>query len=152
MKINKEQDAARKMAAWDLRIRGKTFRQIASELGIGTGTAKRWVDEVFEWKTLPLAEEIRKQEVDRLLRYLERLDTAIESGDEKSIGLAIKISERLCKMLGADVPVVQTVEHVEKAQIDKDIQKLLEDMSERNRAAKELAARKGVDDASESEA
>jgi hypothetical protein len=55
-------------------------------------------------------------------------------------------------MLGADIPVVQTVEHVEKAQIDKDIQKLLENMSERNRAAKELAARKGVDDASESEA
>jgi transposase len=149
---NKEQHQDRINQAYELRLSGKTYRQIGAELGVSHVTAMKWVTEHLSNVTLPLVDEVRKQEVDRMQRQLDRLEEQSEQGDLKAIGLIVKISERLCKMLGADIPVVQTVEHVEKAQIDKDIQKLLEDMSERNRAAKELAARKGVDDASESEA
>jgi hypothetical protein len=142
---NKEQHQDRINQAYELRLSGKTYRQIGAELGVSHVTAMKWVTEHLSNVTLPLVDEVRKAEVDRMQRQLDRLEALSEEGDLKAIGLIVKISERLCKMLGADIPVVQTVEHVEKAQIDKDIQKLLEEMSDRNRAAKELAARKGLE-------
>lgn len=143
--MNKEQHQDKINRAYELRLRGMTYRQIGSEMGVSYVTAHRWVTEHLANTTLPLVDEVRKTEVDRMLRYLRVLDDRVEEGDDKAVGLALRVSERLSKLLGADVPVVQTVEHVEKAQIDKDIQKLLEEMSDRNRAAKELAARKGLE-------
>jgi hypothetical protein len=142
---NKEQYQDRINQAYELRLSGKTYRQIGAELGVSHVTAMKYVTEHLAAVSLPLVDEVRKQEVDRMQRMLDRLEEQSEQGDPKAIGLVVKISERLCKMLGADIPVVQTVEHVEKAQIDKDIQSLLDEMSDRNRKAKELAARKGID-------
>lgn len=144
---NKEQFLARKNEAYELRLRGRSYRQIASELGISVGTAHRWVIEVCDLVVLPNVQEIRKQEVDRLLRYLDRLDERIEDGgDVQAIGTALKISERLTKMLGVDMPTVSVTEHSVVSEMDLDIRKLIEEQGKLNSVAKELAARKGIAD------
>ncbi len=133
--------------AYELRLRGRTYREIGAEMGVSHVTARKWITEHLESVTLPLVDEIRKQEVDRLLRYLDKLDTRVDEGDDKAISLAIKISERLCKMLGADMPVVTITEKVETSQLDLDIRRLIETQNAANAANKDLAARKGLDDA-----
>ena len=139
---NKERELARKNEAYDLRIRGFSYRQIAAELGISVGTAHRWVAEVVALVVLPNVEEVRKQEVDRLMRYLERLDARIEEGDDKAISIAIKVSERLTKMLGVDMPTVSVVENHEVSQLDLDIRALIDAQNAQNAEAKRIAAAK----------
>jgi transposase len=139
---NKEQDMERKNAAYDLRLRGKSYREIGRELGIGHGTAQRWVQEVCDLVVLPNVEAVRKQEVDRLMRYLDRLDERVEEGDDRAISLAIKISERLTKMLGVDMPTVTVVENHEVSELDLDIRRLIEAQNAANAAEKRRAAAK----------
>jgi hypothetical protein len=139
---NKEQDMERKNAAYDLRLRGKSYREIGRELGIGHGTAQRWVQEVCDLVVLPNVEAVRKQEVDRLMRYLDRLDARVEEGDDRAISLAIKISERLTKMLGVDMPTVTVVENHEVSELDLDIRRLIEAQNAANAAEKRRAAAK----------
>lgn len=142
---NREQFLSRKNDAYELRLRGKSYRAIADELGISVGTAHRWVQEICDAVVLPNVEAVRKQEVDRLMRYLDRLDAQIEEGDEKAIGLAIKVSERLTKMLGVDVPVVSVTEHREVSELDLDIRRLIDAQNALNGERKEIAARKEKD-------
>lgn len=144
--MNKEQAAQRKMDAWDLRIRGFTYRQIGTELGIGHETAHRWVKEVLDNQSTPLADEIRKQEFERLERYLRVLDSRIDEGDDKAVGLAIKVSESLRKMMGADKPtqieVTQQADALDLAIVD-----LITAQTARNELAKTKAAEKSVHEA-----
>lgn len=144
--VNKERELARKNEAYDLRIRGFSYRQIAAELGISVGTAHRWVAEVVAVVVLPNVDEIRKQEVDRLMRYLERLDARIEEGDDKAISIAIKVSERLTKMLGVDMPTVTVNEQHVVTEMDLDIRRLIDAQNASNAAAKDIAAKKGLGD------
>jgi hypothetical protein len=141
---NDEQRQDLRIRAYELRLAGNSWRQIGSALGIGHETARRWVKEHLDATELPLVDEIRKTEVDRLLRYLERLDIRIDEGDDKAISLAIKISERLCKMLGADMPVVSITETHTVSELDLDIRRLIEAQNAQNAAAREKAANKGI--------
>lgn len=142
---NDEQRQAKRIRAYELRLAGQTWRQIGQALGIGHETARRWVKEHLDATELPMVDEIRKTEVDRLLRYLDRLDERIEDGDDKAISLAIKISERLCKMLGADMPTVSVTEHKEVSQMDLDIRALIDAQNARNQLNHDAAARKELD-------
>lgn len=146
---NDEQTQALRIRAYELRLAGNSWRAIGSTLGVGHETARRWVKDHLEATELPLVDEIRKTEVDRLLRYLERLDARIDEGDDKAISLAIKISERLCKMLGADMPTVTVTENHTVTEFDLDVRRLIEAQAAQNAAAKDLAARKGIAEGSE---
>lgn len=139
---NREYDQTLKNEAYELRLNGRTYRQIGRALGIGHGTAERWCKEHMESVALPLIEEVRKQEVDRLTRYLDRLDGRIDEGDDKAISIAVKISESLRKLLGADMPAVSVVEHKEVSQLDLDIQSLIGSQQAKNALAKAEAAEK----------
>ena len=141
---NDEQTQALRIRAYELRLAGNSWRAIGSALGVGHETARRWVKDHLEATELPLVDEIRKTEVDRLLRYLVRLDARIDEGDDKAISLAIKISERLCKMLGADMPTVTVTENHTVTEFDLDVRRLIEAQAAQNAAAKDLAARKGI--------
>lgn len=143
---NKEQEQHKRNQAYDLRLRGKTYRYIAAELGVSVGTAHRWVSEYMSEVTLPLVDEVRKQEVDRMMRYLDVLDTRIELGDDKAVSLAIKVSERLCKMLGADMPQQLQVEHTETTQVDLAIQDLINRQKAQNALALDEASRRRESD------
>jgi len=138
--MNKEQEWHRKQQAYDMRLRGKTYRVIADELGVGVGTVHRWVQEVLDSIVLPTVEAVRKQEVDRLMRYLDVLDTRIEDGDDKAVGLALKVSERLAKMLGVDMPTQVQVERTEVTQVDLAIRDLISSQAAKNRARLEAAS------------
>lgn len=142
---NQEADQDRKNKAYELRLSGMTYRAIGRTLGIGHGTAERWCKEHMESVSLPLMEEIRKTEYDRLLRVLERLEERALEGDDKALGLIVKVSESLRKMLGADVPVVQTVEHVEVSVMDMDIRALIDAQKNVNANEKAKAAIKEVE-------
>lgn len=139
---NREADQDRKNRAYELRLQGHTYRSIGKLLGIGHGTAERWCKEHMESVSLPLIDEVRKTEVDRLLRYLRVLDDRIEEGDDKAVGLAIKVSESLRKLLGVDVPVTQTVEHVEVTALDMDIRRLIDQQNDLNARELQRAADK----------
>ncbi|MFN2637849.1 MAG: hypothetical protein ABR585_12560 [Gemmatimonadaceae bacterium] len=152
--MNKEQEWERKQKAYDMRLRGKTYRAISDELSIGVGTAHRWVDEVLQATVLPSIEAVRKQEIDRLMRYLDKLDARIEEEDDKAIALALKVSERLSKMLGIDAPQQLHVEKTEVTQVDLAIRDILSSVEARNamrkQEARELrAGTTDIDDLSE---
>lgn len=145
---NREQDQDKKNRAYDLRLKGLSYRQIASSMDVSVGTAHRWVQEHLENVTLPLVEEIRKQEVDRLMRYLERLDERIDDGDDKAISIALKISERLCKMLGADMPTQVQVERTEVTQVDLAIRDLIASQNAKNMTRRQEAENLRADELS----
>jgi hypothetical protein len=130
---NDEQKQAKRIRAYELRLQGKTWRDIGSVLGVGHETARRWVKDHLDATELPLVDEVRKTEVDRLLRMLDALENDATSGDPKAVSLVIKISERLCKMLGADAPQQIHVEKIETTQMDLEIQELIRSQSARNR-------------------
>lgn len=140
-KRNREQRAERKHEAWDLRLRGRTYREIAAALGVSHVTVERWVAEVMKEKSLPLASEIRKQELDRLTRYLDVLDHKIECGDIQAVALAVRVSESIRKMLGADLPVVPAgqVDQVGKTELE--IMSLIQQVQARNQATLERISR-----------
>lgn len=137
---NREQAAARKAQAHDLRIRGFTYRQIGTEMGIGHGTAERWCKEVMDNLSTPLADELRKREYERLERYLKVLDTRIDDGDDRAVTLAVKVSERLCKMMGVDLPTRIEVERTETTQLDLAVQDLISRQAAQNALRLESAS------------
>lgn len=145
---NDTQRADRINRAYELRLRGSTYRDIGERLGVSHVTARKWVTEHLAAETLPLVDEVRKQEVDRLTRYLDKLDERVDEGDDKAIGLAIKISESLRKLLGVDVPVVTTVEHVEVSALDLDIRELINAQNAQNDSRLRAAAEKRGSDES----
>lgn len=136
---------ARRIKVYELRLTGSSWRTIGSALGISHEQARKDCKTYMEAVELPLVDEVRKQEVDRLTRYLDALDVRIDDGDDKAISLAIKISESLRKLLGVDVPVVSTIEHVEVTALDLDIRDLIDKQNAQNAAAKRVAANKGKD-------
>ncbi len=129
---NREQHQEDINRAYELRLRGKSYRQIGELCGVSHVTARNWCTEHLDAVTLPLVDEVRKQEVDRMLRYLSALDTRIDDGDDKAISLAIKVSERLSKLLGADAPQQISVERTEVSQVDLEIQELIRMQTARN--------------------
>lgn len=141
---NREYDQDRKNQAYELRLGGKTYREIGRILGIGHGTAERWCKEHMESVSLPLIEEVRKQELDRLMRILDRLEERAVEGDDKALGLMLKTSESLRKLLGADMPVVTVTEKREVSQMDLDIRRLIDAQNAQNAEALRMAAEKEV--------
>lgn len=147
---NKEQQQELINKAYELRLRGMSFREIGRNMGVSHVTAFRWVTEHLENVTLPLVDEVRKTEVDRMMRYLKSLDDQVEEGDIKAITTALKVSERLCRMLGADMPTRTEVTNVEVTQVDMEIQELIRNQQLLNESRKAEAAVKKVVSASES--
>lgn len=145
---NNAEMCERRLKAYDLRLRGKTYRQIGAELGISQTQAMKDVKKRIDEIELPGVEEIRKQEVDRLLRYLEVLEHRIDMGDDKAVSIAIKVSERLCKMLGVDMPAQTEVQVTQTTQVDLAIQELIAAQKAQNMLNKDVVreARAGIDD------
>lgn len=125
------------MEAWELRIRGRTYREIGTALGISHVTAQLWVKECLDEKSLPLASEVRKQELDRLTRYLDVLDHKIECGDIQAVALAVRVSESIRKMLGADIPVTSNTIVDQATHAELEIMDLVRQVQARNRTVLE---------------
>lgn len=141
-KFRLEVRAETKLQAWELRTKGRSYREIAVALGIGHETARRYVEEVWKEKSIPLASQVRAMEYERLTSYLDKLDSKIECADLAAIALAVKISERLCRMTGADIPTTAAnaqVDQVGKTELE--IMGLIQQVQARNQATLERISR-----------
>lgn len=138
--MNKEQEWERKNKVYELRLAGKSYREIARLEGISAATAHRWVQEVCDSIVLPNVESIRKQEIDRLMKMLDRLEIEVESDPAKYVPIQLKVSERLTRMLGVDMPTQVQVERTETTQVDLAIQDLLSRQAAKNALTREAAS------------
>lgn len=122
---------AEEQKALDLRVAGKTFPQIAKELGCSLGTAYGRVQQALAYSREAMASkgaEYRELEANRLNKLLESMwpvaigemqvlpkmddegntrktiEEATLEGQQKAVDRVLKIMERRAKMLGLDAP------------------------------------------------
>lgn len=106
--LSQEQEIAtteKQIKALDLRRQGKSYTDIAKELGYSSGSGAHNAVKKALRKTLKEpADELRKLENARLDAMLLALWPGIEKGDPKAIAAAVKISDRRAKLNGLDAP------------------------------------------------
>ena len=91
--------------ALELRRQGKSYVQIAKELGYSSGSgAHGAVKKALRKALKEPADELRALENARLDAMLIALWPEIEKGDPKSIMAGVRISERRAKLNGLDEP------------------------------------------------
>ncbi|WP_367324812.1 hypothetical protein [Streptomyces sp. HUAS ZL42] len=133
---NNAKIAAEQAQCLQLRLEGKSFRAIADITGIALSTVYARVEDAIALEVNPKAEQLRAIECQRLDTYLEKLKPRIDKGDDKAIGVAIRISERRSKLLGLDMPqrIEATVETHELTQQDIELQQLISEAKAKNAA------------------
>lgn len=88
-----------------LRAAGHSLRAIGARVGLSHQGVSDRITAVLAQLVTPAAEEYRALETVRLDTYLEALSLRIGEGDYRSVGTAVRISERRAKLLGLDSPV-----------------------------------------------
>lgn len=133
---NSAQAAEESRAAYQLRLTGATYRDIAARLGLGLATVHARIETHIAEQVNPLAAELRQLELDRLdalsLKAYEVLESdhvVVQHGkivrDEQgqpvkdhgpvlaAIDRLVRISERRSRLLGLDSPV-KVDAHIER--------------------------------------
>jgi hypothetical protein len=79
---------------------------IAKATGIPRSTVHDRIQSEISARVLPLADEVRKMELDRLDRWLAKLDAQIDKDQSvaRNVEVAVRVSERRAKLLGLDAP------------------------------------------------
>lgn len=97
--------AQRKCEALRLRAAGATFQEIADGLGYSSvsGAHKAVVSALRETLQEP-SDELRRLESDRLRAMMAAVWPRVEGGDLHAIDRALRIQERLARLLGLDAP------------------------------------------------
>lgn len=95
----------RQLAALELRKGGKTYEEIAKELGYrGKSGAFKAVELALKDMMQEPADEVRRLELSRLDKMLDSLWWQIGSGKHSVIEKVLKIMDRRAKLLGLDAP------------------------------------------------
>lgn len=113
MPANNSAEAAteeRRAKAWDLRVRGKTYREIGSELGVSHVTA--WEDvkaigDRIRSQTDESAEHHRAMQLQRLDKVISVLMPLVDVGDLDAMDRLDKFEKRRAALLGLDAPAKQ---------------------------------------------
>jgi hypothetical protein len=79
--------------AFELRGAGKSYQQIADEMGVSLMTANRWVREALATLPTDSAEELRRLALVRCQRAMDALMARLRSGD-----VSIELIDGLLKM------------------------------------------------------
>lgn len=135
---NPAEKAEQQVQAYTLSLRGHSLREIGRLMGVSHETARKLISLEADARVLPLADQLRKQQLDRLnemrmaaLAVLEREHVHISEGrvvrdkdpetgevlgaivDDGPVLAAIdrlvKIEDRMAKLLGLDAPVQQEI-------------------------------------------
>lgn len=92
----------KRVRAVDLRRAGKSYREIASEMGISLGRAHALVTEALEEVTTEAVDSLRLVEGERLDAALAAIWPRVEGGDLKAIEAFLRISVRRAQLFGID--------------------------------------------------
>lgn len=105
-KLTVAQIADQAARCYQLRLKGRTIRAIADEVGIPKSTAQDRLNSHIRDLVLPLADEVRLLELDRLDGWLARLEERLDDGEapERLVPVLLKIQERRSRYLGLDAP------------------------------------------------
>lgn len=99
--------AERARKAYELSLAGWTNEEIGKELGCAGQTIsldlKYWIDQTI----MPLAEDAKKRQLDRLEMLWREAFKKVQKGDVPAINAALKILERQAKLLGLDINKVE---------------------------------------------
>jgi hypothetical protein len=97
----------RRVKAWELRLRGLTYRQIGTELGCSEPHAYKLVMRELRRliaKREELASDLIRLETERYDKWLAALADKVEKGDAIAVEKSLAISARRSKLLGLDAP------------------------------------------------
>lgn len=139
---NAQDLAARRYQALELRIAGKTYREIAQTLGINHSTLHHDIEQVLQEREAGNIAKYRAMEE-------ERLDIAVRAACEiidahpgtelalKAVDRLIRASARRSGLLGLDAPTRVDVDVTQVTQADLELQELIREARARNTAVKE---------------
>lgn len=98
-------DRARK--AYEMTLAGRTQDEIAKELGVSHQTINKDLKYWIAQTVMPLAEDAKKMQLDRLELLWRAAYTKAQSGDVPAMNAALKVLERQAKLLGLDITKVE---------------------------------------------
>lgn len=104
--VNRVSIAEEQVKCYELRLTGMSIEAIAKATGIARSTVHDRIQSEIAARVLPLADEVRKMELDRLDRWLAKLDAQIAEDRyvARNVEVAVRVSERRAKLLGLDAP------------------------------------------------
>lgn len=118
---NRARIAEQQARALAMKSAGRTYQQIAAELGVGVATAYKRVTDACAEHVVPEVEHLRTVESARLEHLLAALADGVEAGDVKAIAEARRISESLRKLFGADVTKPLEIAFEHRSDVESDI-------------------------------
>jgi transcriptional regulator with XRE-family HTH domain len=130
---NRAETAELRAEAYRLKLRGMTDRQAGAQMGVSHTTIQNWTKQEADERVLPLADELRKVQLERLgemrqsaLDVLERIHYAVSHGkvvedpdggplEDSAPRLAaidrlLRVEERIAKLMGLDAPTRSEIE------------------------------------------
>jgi hypothetical protein len=100
---NRALAAARRVKAVELRTAGRTYGQIATELGYANrGTVYRVVANALQAQTVEAVKELRTLEIERLDMLQVAVWQKAMAGDVPSAAVAIRVIMERCRLLGLE--------------------------------------------------
>jgi len=145
LELTPEQRAVQTAKVLELKLAGWRQDQIATELGLSEQVVSVRIKAALNAMVQPASEELRKEEIARLDKYLKALDDQIENGalthdqrgneyvDEskraQAIATAVRVAERRAKLLGIDMPSQLEVKHEHVGSIEAEIAKLAAELA-----------------------
>ena len=152
----------REVRAFQLRLAGATYSQIADDLGISLGGAHKIIMRVLqrlETTAEETAEVVRRLEVERLDRMLLGLWPQAAKGGQGAVDRVLRIMERRAKLLGLDKPARQEISgpdggpldlsHLSDEELIREIEEMVVELGYEREPAAELSPASGDPDASQ---
>lgn len=133
--VRRKRDPALREKAFKLRVeQSLSYRAIGDQLGIDLQTVRNWIHQELEKLPTENVDEIRRHELDRLDRAMNKVQDAIDNMaynvDDlvKLVNALLRIQERRSKFLGLDAPTRADITMTEVTQEDIKLYELANEM------------------------
>lgn len=110
-------------------LRGTSYHKIADELGCSLGTVAGDMKKIMgRWRDNQIQsnDEWRELEIKRLDKALDAIWPGVEAGDNKTVLVFLRLSERRAKMKGLDAPAKAEVDLKATVDVSKKMKLALE--------------------------
>ncbi|WP_075890652.1 hypothetical protein [Actinomyces provencensis] len=95
--------AQRQQRALQLRLEGKTFDEIARQVGYANRSgARKAINRALDLVTLPAAERFRREQMERTYAVINGLTPKVREGDDKAAQALLRAMAALDKYTGLD--------------------------------------------------